>query len=100
MNAETQTQQYYPRLVLEESGEVMEFDLEKYELADFYPGNVLTRKDESGKKHFLIKSVEGEPVETVTIAPARSNLAKGFLLLAILGATWFAVRFLLSLFLT
>lgn len=84
------------RIVLEDGGE-LGFDNDHLDREEFYPGNVLTFRDEEGRHHFLITSVEGDPAELVRVAPARSNLGKGLLLLAILGAAWFAVRGVLAL---
>lgn len=68
-----------------------------------YAGNVLTFDTAEGKRHFLVHRVEPGATEfdppRVYMAPGKSNLRKGFLLLAILAATWFLIDWLVHLFL-
>lgn len=104
-------------LVDHESGEVMDCDTSHLEADDLFAGNVLTFQNESGKRHYLIQEVQGQmpsdkngaardeaPEDqvdqgplTVRLAPAKSNIHKSFLLLAILAVTWFAVSWLIRL---
>ena len=103
------------RLVDHESGEPMERDCSHLEADDLFAGNVLTFEEESGKRHYLIHEVQGtlpdskrgmakeEEFETPTeplvvrLAPAKSNMHKSFLLLAILAGTWFLVSWAIKL---
>ena len=81
------------RLVDDASGrEIPDHGLE-IEPADLFPGNVLTIKDDGDKRHYLIKSVEGDPPDVARLIPAKSGLKKGLLLLVVLGLAWFAIRF-------
>ena len=64
-----------------------------FEPEDLYVGNVLTIKDQGGKRHYLIKRVEDGDPKRVYISPGKSNLRWVFLLLAILAGVWFFIDY-------
>ncbi|MBG0775154.1 MAG: hypothetical protein H0S85_01805 [Desulfovibrionaceae bacterium] len=73
---------------------------------DLFPGNILTVRHDSRKRHYRIVAVQaGTPPgadeaaqgPVVRLTPARSQLSKGFLLLALLAASWFAVKYAIAL---
>lgn len=60
---------------------------------DLYAGNVLTLKNEGGKRHYLIKRVENGDPKRVYVSPGKSTLRKGLLLLVILAGMWFVIDY-------
>ena len=104
-NVEAEAQQeavlVSPRLIDNETGkEISAPEDTAFEPSELFAGNVLTIRDDDAKgakRHYLIHSVEGEPPAEVRISPARSNLKKSVLMLALLGVAWFVVRWAIHL---
>ena len=88
------------RILDDETGEVMFGGRVEFPVDEIFAGNILTIQGEDAKRHYLINTVEGEPVHTARISPAKSSLRKGLLLLVILTATWFALRFAINFLFT
>ncbi len=92
--------EYSPRLLDHDTGNEIAPGEQALAPEDIFPGNVLTIRQGGAKRHYLIQSVEGDPVQEARLVPAKSSLKKGLLLLAILAATWFALRYLIGFFAT